>query len=596
VTDQRTPWQISCSAESLLQPLRNDLPKVVQYCEDIRSGNVLAGRAVRLAVDRFLSDLEVGRLRGIYFDLNAAVYVVDFFQEFLCLAEGEHDGKPFVLEPWQQFQLANLFGWIGKDGFRRFRTAYVEIGKGNGKSPIAGGIGIFGLVADGEAGAQIYSAATTKEQAKILFLDAVNMVDKSPFLRSRIDKQGGKSVNNLSLIGTNSFFRPVSSEHRALDGKRPHIVLVDELHEHPSAIVTDKMRKGTKGRRQPLIFEITNSGYDRKSVCYFHHEYSLKVLEGIIEDDSWFAYVCMLDPCAKCRAEGKDQPNDKCKECDDWRDERVWIKANPNLGVSIHLKYIRQQVAEAIGMPSNENITRRLNFCVWTESSVRWMPMQAWDACGVEPIDPEALAGHRCYGGLDLASTTDLASFSLIFPDDGFAVLSFSWCPKENIALRSTRDRVPYELWAKQGFIKPTEGNEIDYAVIRRDIQDFGDKYDIKEIGYDKWNATQLVQELTNDGFEMVPISQRMEGMAPPTKDVLTRVKSGRIKHGGNPLLRWCASNVAVAQDPSGFERPDKSKSTEKIDPIVSVIIADARASLHPEGGSVYEQRGLLIL
>jgi phage terminase large subunit-like protein len=559
-----------------------------------------------LAVDRFLWDLTEGRLRknAIYFDIDAAAYVIEFYETFLCFAEGEHDGQPFILQPWQQFILANIFGWMGADGFRRFRTAYIEIGKGNGKSPLLAGIGIFGMVADGEPGAEIYSAAVVKEQAKILFRDAENMVDKSPYLRSRIQKH----VNNLSCKGTNSFFRPISSEKRALDGKRVHMALIDEVHEHPTRIVIQKMRAGTKGRRQALIAEITNSGYDRLTICYEHHEYSLKVLEGVIENDSWFGYVCMLDPCDGCRAEGKDQPNPKCDKCDKWTDERVWIKANPNLGVSIHLKYLREQVAEALGMPSQQNIVMRLNFCAWTEQSVRWMPMDLWDACAGPALDPpqleevldqlvpKHLAGRRCYGGLDLASTSDLAPLVLIFPDDGNAILCFCWVPKDNIRIRSERDRVPYQLWADQGLLIPTAGNEIDYGVIRRDIKLLGEKYDIKEIGFDKWNATQLAAELTTDGFTMVPISQKMDGMAGPTKDVLTKVRSRRVRHFAQPVLRFAASNVATIQDPQGNERPDKEKSTEKIDPMVALIMANGRAMVNPEGGSVYDERGFIIL
>jgi phage terminase large subunit-like protein len=590
--NNRTPWNLS-SAENLLQPLRSKLPRVAEYCSDILSGRVLAGRGVRLAVDRFLWDLLEGRTRkdGIYFDQDAAAYVIEFYESFLCLAEGEHDGQPFILQPWQQFILANLFGWMGIDGFRRFRTAYIEIGKGNGKSPLAAGVGLFGMVADGEAGAEIYSAAVVKEQAKILFRDAENMVDKSPFLRARVQKH----VNNLSVKKTNAFFRPISSEKRALDGKRVHIALIDELHEHPSGIVVQKMRAGTKGRRQALIFEITNSGYDRHTICYQHHDYSLKVLEEVIPNDSWFAYVCMLDPCDKCRAEGKDQPNPKCDNCDKWTDERVWIKANPNLGVSIHLKYLREQVAEALGMPAQQNIVIRLNFCGWTEQSVRWMPMDLWDACGREPVDAEALIGELCYGGLDLASTSDLAPLVLFFPKTN-QCLCFCWVPKDNIRIRSERDRVPYELWADQGLITPTEGNQIDYDIIRRDIKALGEKYNIQEIAYDPWNATQLAAQLTTDGFTMIPLKQNMDNLCGPTKQTMHLVKSEALRHGGNPVMRFAASSVAVTQDPNGNARPDKEKSTERIDPMVALILSVGRAMVHPETSSVYETRGVVTI
>lgn len=591
--NQKTQWTLSCDAELLLKPLRSRLPKLAQYCHDIRNGTIPAGRGVRLAVDRFLSDLEIGILRGLRFDIDAAEYAIEFFETFLFLADGEFDGKPFILEGWQQFILANLYGWMGKDGFRRFRTAYIEIGKGNGKSPLAGGVGIFGLFADGEAGAEVYSAAVTKEQAGILFRDAEIMVDKSPHLRTRIRK----NRNNLSVPKTNAFFRPISSEKRGLDGKRVHVALIDELHEHPTPIVVQKMRAGTKGRRQAIIFEITNSGYDRQSICYQHHDYSLKVLENIIPNDSWFAYVCMLDPCDKCRAEGRDQPNTKCKACDQWTDEKVWIKANPNLGVSIQLKYLREQVAEAQGMPAQENIVRRLNFCAWTEQSVRWMPMDMWDLCAGELIDPESLVGELCYGGLDLASTSDLAPLVLYFPAH-HKVLCYCWVPKENITSRTERDRVPYQLWADQELLTPTEGNEIDYGIIRRDIKALGEKFNIAEIAYDPWNATQLAGELDTDGFKMVPVKQSMDNLCGPTKHTLTMVRKKQLHHGGNPVLRWAASNVAVKEDPNGNQRPDKEKSTEKIDPMIGLVLAIGRAMVHPESGSVYDDpdRGLLII
>jgi phage terminase large subunit-like protein len=591
--NQKTPWQLSCSVESLLQPLRNELPKLAQYCEDIRSGSILAGRGVRLAVDRFLHDLETGHRHDppIHFDTEASAYVIEFFETFLLLADGEFDGQPFILSGWQHFILANLFGWLGADGFRRFRTAYIEIGKGSGKSPLAAGVGIFGMFADGEAGAEVYSAAVTKDQAKILFRDAEIMVEKSPHLRKRIKTH----KNNLSVPTTNAFFRPISSEKRGLDGKRVHVALIDELHEHPTAIVVLKMRAGTKGRRQALIFEITNSGYDRKTICYQHHDYSLKVLENIIPNDSWFPYVCMLDPCDKCRAEGRDQPNTKCKDCDNFTDERVWIKANPNLGVSIQFKYLREQVAEALGMPAQENIVRRLNFCAWTEQSVRWMPMDLWDLCAGDVIDEESLAGQLCYGALDLASTSDLAPLILFFPESRKVILK-CWVPKDNIASRTERDRVPYELWARQELIIPTDGNQIDYDVIRRDVQALGEKYNIAEIAYDPWNATQLAGQLETDGFKMIPITQTMANLCGATKQTLTMVKKRQLQHGGNPVLRWTASNVAVKEDPSGNQRPDKEKSTEKIDPMVSLIMAIGRAMVNPETSSVYETRGVITI
>lgn len=571
-----------------------DLHVVTLYARDVVAGDVAAGYLVRLACQRHLDDLEHGAERGLRFDEEAADKALKFFG-FLRLAEGEHAGKPFTLQSWQVFVVGSLFGWKRRDGNRRFRTSYAEIGKGNGKSPMAGGIGLYLLVADGEAGAEIYSAATTRDQAKILFRDAENMVDASPALSARIDK----SVGNLACAATNSFFRPVSSEHRGLDGKRVHGALIDELHEHASSIVADKMRAGTKGRRQALIFEITNSGYDRHSVCWQHHEYSRQVLEGSLQNDSWFAYVCGLDPCDACFAQGLRQPKDGCSDCDDWRDEAVWIKANPNLGVSITHTYLREQVDEAIGMPSKQNIVKRLSFCVWTEQVTRWLQLDAWDECGMVPVRAELLTGRRCYAGLDLASTGDLTALVLVFPDDerdGLDLLAWFWCPSEGIRQRSNAG-VPYDQWVSQGLIEATEGNVVDYDVIEAKIKDLADTFDLAESAYDRWNSTQLVTNLVRDGATMVPFGQGFASMSAPSKELERLVTGKKLRHGGNPVLRWMASNVAIAQDPAGNIKPDREHSSEKIDGVVAAVMAIGRAMAHADmGRSRYEDESLFFL
>lgn len=552
------------------------------------AGKIPVGRLVFKAIERHLADLRAGAVRGIRWDDDNAIHAIEFFEKYLCLAEGEHEGKPFILGPWQQFVIGSIFGWMSGD-VRRFRTVYVEIGKGNGKSPMAAGIGLYGLLADGEAAAEIYSAAVVKDQAKILFRDAENMRDASPMLKSRIEKH----VNNLSVLTSNSYFRPISSEKRGLDGKRVHMALIDELHEHPNSIVVDKMRAGTKGRRQALIFEITNSGYDRKSVCFNHHEYSTKILDGALENDSWFAYVCMLDVCAKCEDEGKISPS--CEACDQWDDEKTWLKPNPNLGVSIHPKYLREQVQEAKGMPSKENIVQRLNFCIWNEQNIRWMPMDKWDACG-SPVVVESLRKKPCYAGLDLANVSDLAALVLLFDDEyPKKVLPFFWIPEESVTPRTKRDGVPYEMWVKQGLIKAIPGPVIDHRVIRQDILELRNVYDFKEIDYDEWNATQLATELGEDGFEMVGISQGMASLTSATKELETLVRAGGISHGGNAVLRWNASNCSVKMDPSGNIKLDKEKSTEKIDGVAALVNALARAirvgnetSVYDEGASIF--------
>jgi phage terminase large subunit-like protein len=371
--------------------------------------------------------------------------------------------RPFALEPFQRFIVGSLLGWLNPDGTRRFRTAYVEIGKGNGKTPMAAGIGLYGLIADGEASPEVYSAATTREQAQIAWKDAAAMVRRSPELGAVIEDW----ASSLYFKARNGVFRPVSSEHRGLDGKRVHSAIIDELHEHPTSMVVDKMRAGTKARRNALIFEITNSGSNLESVCWHHHEYSLKVLEGVIDDPSWFAYVCALD------------------EGDDYSDESVWIKANPGLGSILPIQYLREQVREAKGMPTKQNIVKRLNFCIWTQQHQVWIDIDDWNTCN-EPIDNDSLAGQPCFVGLDLSTKIDLTALVLAFRRDtetedeieytdgsdpegkpqkkklnlNFSVdlVPYFYIPEETMWRRAKEDNVPYPLWVEQGMIYATPG------------------------------------------------------------------------------------------------------------------------------------------
>lgn len=553
------------------------LDPVQSYATDVIGGRIVAGKLVRQACKRHLDDLQQQTERGLDWKPEQALRAINFFPEVLRLAEGEHAGQPFTLEPWQKFIVGSLFGWHGTDGFRRFRNAYVEIGKGNGKSPMAGGIGLYMLTADGEAGAECYAAATTREQAGILFKDAVKMVDQSPSLSARISQSGKSHVFNLAHLASGSYFRPVSSEGKGLDGKRVHYAALDEVHEHPNATVVDKMRAGTKGRRQALIFEITNSGFNRQSVCWFHHEYSEKILEGSVSDDAWFAYVCQLD------------------EKDDWKDEKVWPKANPNLGVSIPLKYLREQVREAIGMPSKENIVKRLNFCMWTEQSERWMPMEIWLPRAAEYTE-EDLLKRDCFAGMDLASKVDIAAFVLVFPGEKMRILPYFFIPEQNMERRAKRDRVDYKLWVQQGHMIATPGNVIDFDYIRDFINKLGDKFAFKEIAYDPWNATQIATQLQGDGFPMVEFRQGFRSMSEPTKEVMSLCLSEGIEHNNNPAMNWMMANVAAQQDPAGNLKPDKEKSGQKIDGPVAMIMGLGRAIVNPDSGSVYEERGILTL
>lgn len=554
------------------------MDRTTAYATDVVAGRAVAGPWVRLACERHLRDLEHGHERGLRFDTQLAARAIAFV-ECLTLADGEHAGQPFTLQPWQTFVVGSLFGWVGADGYRRFRTGYVEIGKGNGKTPLGAAITLYCAVADGEAGAECYCAAVSREQAGIAFRDVKRFAEASPALAARLKID----TSNVAYHGTGSYIRPVSSEGRGLDGKRVHLALIDEIHEHPTSIVVDKMRAGTKGRRQALILEITNSGYDRHSVCWDHHEYSLKVVQGIVENDSWFGYVCALD------------------EGDDWlNDASVWIKTNPNLGVSITQKYLEEQVAEARDIPSKRNIVARLLFCVWTEQSSIWMPIEQWDK-GAVPVDLEELAGRECFAGLDLASTADIAACVYVFPPTAYGerwhVLPRFFCPADGIRLRSRRDGVPYDRWADEGLITATDGNVIDYAFIRDAIQRDAERFRIKRMAFDRWNSTHLVQELQADGFDMVGFGQGFASMAAPVRELEKLILGEELAHGGHPVLRWMISNIAALSDPAGNTKFDKSKSGDKIDGAVALAMALGIAIAEEvKGPSVYETRGVLTL
>lgn len=545
------------------------------YASAVVEGTIHAGPDVRAAAHRHLDDLEHGPARGLSWDPTRAARVYAFF-ECLRLADGEHSGRPFVLHPAQQFIVGALFGWISADGYRRFRNAYVEMAKGNGKTPLAAGIALYLLVADGESGAEIYSAAVTRDQAKICFRDARLFSEGSPALLRRLEVH----ENNIAFPATHSFMRPLSSEGRSLDGKRVAGAIIDEVHEHPTSIVVDKMRAGTKGRRQALIFEITNSGYDRESVCWEHHEYSRQVLSGAVENDAWFAYMAGLDPG------------------DDWlHDESCWIKANPLLDVSVTSKYLREQVTEARDMPSKRNIVARLNFCVWTEQNIAWLNMERWRGLPADDVD---VTGLPCFAGLDLASVKDITAFVLLFPPiepgQTWVVRGHYWVPEATLREVDQAGRFPYRRWADEGWLRVTDGNVVDYDQVRADINGIAETILIQEIGYDPWNATQIVTQLQGDGFSMTQVRQGFASMHGPCKQLESLITGGQINVGTDPVLRWMAGNVQIKSDPAGNMKPDRGASSAKIDGIVATLIALHRAmAAEVTGPSVYESRGVLI-
>lgn len=594
---------------------------VTAYANSVLAGEFVAGKWARLACQRHLNDMEHAKEKELVWQPQQGQHCIDFIEQMLFL----EDGSSFLLEPFQKFIVGSCFGWYQTNGFRRFRTAYIELGKGAGKSPLASAVGIYGLIADGQPAAEIYAAAVTREQALICFRDAKRMVETS----TEIAEMVTVGVGNLAVESTHSLFRPVSSEHKALDGKRVHMAIIDELHEHLTDMVVNKMRAGTKRQRNALIFEITNSGFDRHSVCWQHHDYSIKLLQNIMADESWFSYVAGLDPCPACEAEGKDQPNPLCDQCDDWRKEENWIKANPGLGTILPIEYLREQVTTAMNMPSQENIVKRLNFCIWTEQSTKFISMDAWDECDLSAITMEQLRGRECFAGLDLASTIDIAALVLVFPplatENYYTILPYFFVPQDNVAERKKRDKVDYDTWIRQGHMIATEGTAVDYDAIRAVIagpdvlrsyapdlvagyhanlkqwnvpeKGLQSVFKIKEIVKDRWNSTQIGTQLQGDGFTVVDFGQGFASMTAPMKALEALIKTQGINTGGNPVLRWMASNMAAKQDPAGNLKPDREKSSEKIDGIVAMLMPLARAMVTPVSkGSIYEERGLIRL
>jgi phage terminase large subunit-like protein len=547
------------------------------YARHVVAGKMLAGRPVRLACERHLRDVKEQKRRGLEWRPATAQRVIQFFEDMLTL----EDGRPFILEPFQQFIVGSVFGWYGVDGYRRFRTAYVEIGKGNGKTPMAAGIGVYGLVADGEAAAEVYSAATAQDQAAICFKDAVGFVERSPELRDLVERQ----VGSLTVPGTRSVFRALSAEHKGLDGKRVHIGIPDELHEHPNGMVVDKLRAGTKSRRNALIFEITNSGFDRTSVCWNHHKLSLEVLEGVIENDSWFAYVCALD------------------EGDSWQDENVWPKANPGIDKIIPRKYLRELVTEAQGMPSKENIVRRLNFCEWTEQSERAISMDVWNQ-GAAAFEESELRGRPCYGGLKISTVSDLSAFVLVFPPEGeesTKVLAWYWAPEDDVRARAQAG-IPYDVWAKTGYLEVTPGNSTDAGRIAQKVAELASVYQIRSVAINNNYAGEALSLREQFGEEwLVSIGQTFLTMNAPVEEMYRLLKGGQLQHRAHPILRWNASNLAVKTNAAGNVMPDQERSADRTPGIVGIVAMlnalDRTLRQEPpsDGPSVYEERGALI-
>ena len=550
------------------KPIRSkssSVDPVTEYAQSVVDGVRVAGPHVRGQCARHLRDLREGKKRGLVWNVDEANKALRFYSNVLKLNGGDFEGKPFELLPWQKFVVGSLFGWHGVDGYRRFRVAYVETAKGSGKSPLAAGVGMKGLVADNEPRAEVYSAATKKDQAMILFRDAVAMVDQSPELSKRLQKSGtGERCWNLAYTAQGAFFRPISSDD-GQSGPRPHIGLIDELHEHKTNTVVEMMRAGTKSRRQALIFMITNAGHNRMGPCWGYHEYGAKVAAGEVEDDAFFPFVCGLD------------------ELDDpFSDESCWPKANPSLQDADlpGMKYIREQVVEAKGMPSKEAIVRRLNFCQWTDAESPWISGEVWREAQRD-FDWQDLRGRRAVAGLDLSSTTDLTGLVfLVEPvEDGepWLLVPFAWLPDVELQRKADTDRVPYIQWRAEGYLDTTPGRAISKRVILQKLSAMCDFFEIVAVGYDRWRIEDLLAMAADDGIslpEMKPVGQGYKDFSPALETFERMLLNGEIAHAGHKVLDWCMSNAVIEQDGAENRKLSKDKATGRIDLAVAAVMA----------------------
>jgi phage terminase large subunit-like protein len=550
---------------------------VTQYALDVVAGRVVTGTLVRKAAERHLADLSSAASRGLWFDEAAATKAITFFallRHYKGDLGREDMGRgAFVhLEGWQQFIVGSAFGWKRADGLRRFRRIYVEVAKKNGKTLMAAGLALLLAFFDGEPGAEVYSLATKEDQAKLSWNDGAQFVAKNEGLKKRVRKVGKRLVAET----TASFWQPLGRDSDTGDqGINPHGAIIDELHVLADRDSIDNIETATAARSQPMVVKITTAGTRGAVVWEEERADAIAVVEGRATDDSMLVLIYTLD------------------EGDDPFDEGVWPKANPNLGVSVRVDTLREQAEIAKRSPGKLAAFLRYRMNIPTSVATRAIDITEWDRNADEPLIPD---GARVYAGLDLASVRDLTALLLVYrdPDGLHHVEARFWCPEEGIAERSRRDGVPYEDWVRDGYLTATPGNVTDYEFVKAELRDLAGRWQVEEIGLDRWNATQLATDLAQEGANIVFVPQTWLGLAPAWRELEKLILEHRIRHGGHPILRWMAGNVEVETDASGNQRPSKARSRERIDGIVALDMALGRAMAHlDELPSVYNERGM---
>lgn len=505
---------------------------------------------------------------------------VGFFEEELHFVKGRGYGRqPFILPAFQKKWVRDILGTVRRDGLRQYDEAYLEVPKKNGKTTFVAGLALYFLLMDNEPGAEIYSAASTRDQAAKVFDIAANMVRMNRVLDDAVRVVEHTKTMYLKN-DISSFYKAVSADAGSQDGADPHAVIFDELHRQKNRDLWDVFAYGSDTREQPITVSITTAGIESESpLCWEQHERARQVIEGAITDPALYPVIFAAG------------------EKDDWRKPSTWRKANPAIAAGfLRLDRIERLCKTAQLSPSAENAFRRLRLDQWVAQEERWLQVAEWDKCK-KPFDLQALQGKTCFAAYDLSSTMDITALVFLFPigEEIFVVPHF-WMPKEKLAERSKTDRVPYDKWVAQNLIHVTEGSIIDYEAVRQTVNDLGDIYNVKEIGFDPWNATQISLQLQGDGFKMVPVRQGYATLSAPMKELFRKVMGKKIRHGGNPILRWMVDCVQARRDPANNikpVKPDRAKSRKRIDGVVALIMGLDRIMRHENKRSIYETRGI---
>lgn len=551
------------------------------YCQDILSGKIKACRQVIQAVQRHVDDLgKIGPDYPYHFDKQAADFAIDFFA-FCHHSKGEWAGKKIILEPWQQFIVAAVFGWKKKSGFRRFQTAYVQVARKNGKSTMLAGLGLLGLFLDGENGSEIYSAAVDKDQAKIIWEEARRMVQQSPDFKKDLELFQNTIVHNDSF----SKFVPLSSDLNSKDGLNVHFGLVDEYHKHRNDEMYNLLRSGMSARRQPILWIITTAGHDTACACKREAEKVERILNGIEVQDDYFGIIYTLD-----------------KE-DDWTDPDNWIKANPNLGISKQFDVMLSQCKDARTRAEKEQEFKVKNLNIWVETYTSWIGFDAWKLCGKKALNFNDYIGRKCFTAFDLSTTNDLAGFCHIFPEDDGTFSAFwrYFCPADTVQDRKLKEGLPYDIWVRDGYITATPGNVIDYDEIEKAFLLDAEIIEVIELPHDPWNGIGLINHLSGRNFNCVKFPQNIGFISPAVKATEKIIYEGKLNHGNNPVSDYmitCCETWRDANDNVKLVKPDRSKSNKRIDGIIMLIMALHRAALAmgQDDSFVYKDRGMLTL